>query len=554
MSLDTILTIVGLLVAVYAIAPRHRRLELPLFLNTLDIGCLVLAIGLIISFHSADCFSEYLTSHLYLTPKKATLAVVLVTSAFIYFRVTRFTLRAQHVFQFSELATQLLADGRYAELALLYERHWHGMKRIYDGNLTGRNLKEAIETTELQTAAQRYFRANEECSSDTHTLPERVIRRFLRTGIARQPVMKNALQSLARLLPSRRREQDKLQWLFERSFTSEEFVSYIALVKPYFGLTLFSLDRFLRERFVEMYFAALLKNRNSVLYFEIEHNQNTSPNSDIMLCSYELHENNRILHHLFSDAKVAEGLQVWRGVGNRIERALKELRYSPSKDPYLRPFKEFDGDDLWSMELWVGIRFFDIMVSAALWQGIEWHMWLYNLPHFVEDMAINIAKARGTEDPTVQRESIYEYLISETFNVLSAWALTMIELPSTNPHKAFKRDGRRHSNRNIPLCAIDAYGQSLLHVLPNPRICPTTKSAALQQALMMYRRFSEKGLVEFAGFVLKSVKSPYAMGKNPAYDLALRHCADDLDDYNYSLCPQTRKIFNDFVSVITTTQ
>ena len=88
-------------------------------------------------------------------------------------------------------------------------------------------------------------------------------------------------------------------------------------------------------------------------------------------------EENRVLYTLVADAQFAKKLAVYRPVGEYMIRELDELSLDPANDLYNLPMHDFHDDGKWSSSLWIGICFFDIMVSTALHKGIEWHMWLY---------------------------------------------------------------------------------------------------------------------------------------------------------------------------------
>jgi len=84
-----------------------------------------------------------------------------------------------------------------------------------------------------------------------------------------------------------------------------------------------------------------------------------------------------------------EQFRLYKPIRDFVERHLDELQQHPEQDFYNRkPGNVYDEErDRWSV--YMGIRFFDIMITQALYQGIEWHMWLYYFPPFVERMVRN---------------------------------------------------------------------------------------------------------------------------------------------------------------------
>lgn len=54
------------------------------------------------------------------------------------------------------------------------------------------------------------------------------------------------------------------------------------------------------------------------------------------------------------------------------------LAREPIGDPYNRGVgQDFEDRDRWELPLCAGLHYFDLMVSEALYQGVQWHMWLF---------------------------------------------------------------------------------------------------------------------------------------------------------------------------------
>ena len=162
------------------------------------------------------------------------------------------------------------------------------------------------------------------------------------------------------------------------------FIEALARARPYWGVDIIRElpRRFDQQEFLSDYVTALMANPASVFYLEIEKSQNLA---------YAFPESNPFLHNLVRDAKVAQDLEIWRPVGEFALRELDRLAEDPAADRYNQAAREFEEREAWRSPICATIRFFDIMVRAALLQGIEWHMWLYYFPPIVERMVRNYA-------------------------------------------------------------------------------------------------------------------------------------------------------------------
>src|SRR5262249_23098901 len=160
--------------------------------------------------------------------------------------------------------------------------------------------------------------------------------------------------------PSNKPFASDAERLLQRLLSSKDFASSVARIRPYFGLILLEIDLRERDYFLDNYLSNLLLNPGSVLYREIRESQNSDG------CSYAVPKFNKILDHLFNDARVAERLHVWRPIGETIIRELDRLKRYPSEDAYNRVAdREFQDEEQWESPLVAGVFLFDLMVTKA---------------------------------------------------------------------------------------------------------------------------------------------------------------------------------------------
>lgn len=88
-----------------------------------------------------------------------------------------------------------------------------------------------------------------------------------------------------------------------------------ALIAPELGLRVLAKDVPDRYSFLEKWTAALLRDRSSAIYYEVEQNQNTAAGR-----RYYFPETNRIIYSLFRDSQRAYELGVYKPIGDFVIR------------------------------------------------------------------------------------------------------------------------------------------------------------------------------------------------------------------------------------------
>ncbi len=121
------------------------------------------------------------------------------------------------------------------------------------------------------------------------------------------------LSHLSKVVPAQRKPETAASDIARVLFRTPGLRQYMVRMRPYFATRLLKVDLHDKHDFVDAYFGDLISDSGSVLYQELEQNQNISSNE-----GYWLPERNRLLHFLLADAHVAENLSVWRPIGEHI--------------------------------------------------------------------------------------------------------------------------------------------------------------------------------------------------------------------------------------------
>ena len=361
----------------------------------------------------------------------------------------------------SRLVDNLAYEQRFAEVLTLVEPYLLLIGQAARRRLRLQRLHDHLSRLKSDKLALHYFIYDkEEFERERARSPlSKELRRwvgYLAPFVSNQKKAETAAKDIARVL-----------------FLSKDLRRYIAMTRPYFAISLLRLDMHETRYFSEAYFDDLISNTGSILYQELEQNQNISFQG-----GYNIPENNRLLHFLFTNARTAEGLEVWKPIG---EHLLKLLRSNESPDFVASLNKREEGFDKerWKNPVCAGIFFFDLMVTAAAYQGVRWHMWLYYFPLFVE----RLEKLYDASDPEVNKSDEFPTrsarLIYEAVSTLCGWVRLVSKLPADSPHrrseifstaKTREWDSWWRDNDNIPVSAAIALGSCMETIAMSERL------------------------------------------------------------------------------------
>lgn len=270
------------------------------------------------------------------------------------------------------------------------------------------------------------------------------------------------VRRLAKVTPSHARAEHAASDLLQLLRGSTRLLDYIVERRPYFGLRLIEEESLGAMEFCETYLGRLIASPGSALYQELA----TNDVGDEQV-GYRLPARNRLLHFLFSDAVVAERLSAWQGVGDHVQRLLDGDLGRQYASWLNAPARRFD-EDQHRDPTFMGMFFFDVMVTSAAKQGIEYHMWLLYLPHFAEALE----KAYDSSGPEVDRDAEFPVraarLLYELVQTLKGWVGLFDRLPEDSPHR--RPPGARDHPSTIPHAAAVALGHTLATVIASERI------------------------------------------------------------------------------------
>lgn len=352
-SFDSLIAVLGLMLAVYAIVTPSQRLAFRLRFTGIDLTISVVALLVIhaLLLFSSHPYIECIAGWTLFDPNELAYLIMVLAVLIIIQRRFRSRLPRSKVSKLHEYVTQFLALEDFKTLIPLLDRNLDEIAKI----------------------------AESERTSDDDT-PDSTASNMLQAAL-----------------------------------TNPGFIHTTARNYPDFGIRAMKLGRH-EYNFSDEFLRAMLADKHSLLASEIRRNQNLHPDY-----SYRLEANNRLLRALFDDAAFAEKMAVYRPIGDAMLEELGSLRHSRQDDPYVREAdNSFRKRGQFDLQLFVGLRFFEIMIWCSLRQGIQWHMWLYYFPHFTEAICLNCDRHQKYSDLS-EWPNRYCYLLYEMTHALEAW-------------------------------------------------------------------------------------------------------------------------------------
>ncbi|WP_010335511.1 hypothetical protein [Sphingobium yanoikuyae] len=293
------------------------------------------------------------------------------------------------------------------------------------------------------------------------------------------------VRALAHLIPSNGRGEHAASDLLQLLMNSPPLLTYIAMRRPYFALSLFREEIFGGPDFFERYLGVLVRTPGSAFYQELA----TNDGMDGMV-GYQLPERNRLLHFLFADARVAERLSAWKPVGDYLERLLDDEE-RPDYWAWLNDDASWFEREQLSDPTFMGMFFFDVMVTAAARQGVKYHMWLYYFPHIADRLERGYDSGGEGIDQDAEFPTRSARLLYELVQDMTSWVEMFARLPEGSPHREFP--ARFDSPGTIPHAAALALGRVLATVVGSTRIDQGVIQTLHDVTIRTIRDFHEDG-------------------------------------------------------------
>ena len=415
MTLDSLLTVAGLLIAAYAILPVSGRMNIAFRMGVIGravVGgafLLILYLQFYPTFWAAGLTSGLGLAKWHITSANASFLVFLCAALFLFFYARRKNLPPSRIGKFEELVRQLRGEKKYAELFALIEGNLSWLERVYFKNFFRYRMHAALtpppffDTASLDMFLEHSDPDAEKDARGNSNVAILAMRRFLSSRFSSGEKESLTAENIIRMLTN-----------------DDEAAKTMASVYPDFALSVLGKKFPLKIEFADAFLTALMQDEKSALYEEIKEGNLVDSKG------YQFPDRQRILGFLFNDCKKAEKLEIWRPVGEFVIKELNtlynEAPYSP--DPFNAPSRDEYGiserRSEYELPLLAGVRFFGIMVSCALMQNIQHDMWLRYFCSFT-DKALRNLKPDARADMSAEFPTLYHRFLYEIVACLCRW-------------------------------------------------------------------------------------------------------------------------------------
>ncbi|WP_313054390.1 hypothetical protein [Pseudomonas lopnurensis] len=510
---STLLTMLGLIAAVWSIVPSTARLSFRLSLSWLD-WLVIWAVLLII--HGLF-FQPVLTELGFPTfgpwlwgfDKSATQYLLfLLLATFVYWRSRRTRLTRWNLGLFDDLTSSLLHAGKLEELTELLQLHLSSALNLVASESVRSRLASVIRPP--HPSLQVVFRDDGSISLGEAASTDWLSRKWF-----------SFREWLADLIGPSQRVQRRAAIVVKRLLSSRPLVGYLAIARPYLCIEVMERAARFVDDFQDEFFEALLANEASVFYSELKNNDNFGGGGHRLA----LPDENRLIRFYCNDVNVAARLGVYRSVGEAVlaridaDEAL-EKKLNGRLLTFLDVGKHRD-------PVYAGIWFFRIMVLEGLHQGVADHLWLHYMPHFASRL-VDRAREVRPEDESHEFPTPLCYLLYEVVSATAVWIRDAEAL--TKSGEVVHADQMEGHHVYISFEAAEAIGRVIQPVLMSSCLPRRFKEMLLGVALGILRDLEHrKHLASLAAVMRRHLIEPYGCRERNNYLHILKECFDEQD-------------------------
>lgn len=514
-GIDTsaLLTMLGLIAAVWAVVPSAAKLSFRLSLNWFDWLVIWTALFIIHGFFFQPVLTTLgmptLGPWLWGFNKSTTQYLLfLVLAAFIYWRSRRTNLTRWNIDLFDELTTSLLHMGKHEELADLLQRHLESALDLAEPKSVRSRLANAIRPK--RPAFHVVLKDDGSITLGEDAPTNKLFRKWF-----------SCREWLADMVGPSQRVQRYAANVVKRLLSSRSLVGHLAIARPYLCLDVMARTTLVEDGFQDEFFNALLANETSVLYSELKNNQNLG-NAGHRLA---LPDENRLLRFYCANVDVAARLGVFRSVGEAVLAHIDADETLEKKlNGRLLTFQEVGK---FHDPVYAGIYFFRIMVLEGLHQRVADHLWLHYMTFFASSL-VDRAREVLPEDENYEFPTPLAYLLYKIVDTTAVWVRDAEAL--TNPGEEPLSDHPDGNHVHISFEAAEVIGRVIQVILMSPRVPNRLKEELLGVALYTLRDLEQRAhLAPLASVMRANLIEPYGFREQNNYLYVLKQCFDEQD-------------------------
>lgn len=514
-GIDTsaLLTMLGLIAAVWAVVPSTARLSFRLSLNRLDWlviwAALLLIHGLFFEPVLTTLGFPTLGPWLWGFDKSATQYLLfLLLAAFVYWRSRRTRLTRWNLGLFDELTTSLVHAGKHEELADFLQHHLGSALDLAAPTSVRSRLANAIRPP--RPDFQVVFHDDGSITLGAGAPTSWLFRTWF-----------SFREWVADLVGPSQRVQRRAAIVVKRLLSSRRLVGHLAIARPYLCIEVMERATRFVESFQDEFFNALLADESSIFYSELKNNDNYGGVGHRLA----LPEENRLLWFYCFDVAVAARLGVYRSIGEAVLARIDADEVLDKKlNGRLLTFQEVGK---YHDPVYAGICFFRIMVLEGLHQRASDHLWLHYMSHFASHL-VDRARAVRPEDANQEFPTPLGYLLYEVVDATAVWVSDAKAV--TAPGDVLRPDQHEGNHIYISFEAAEAIGGVIQAILMSPRVPHRLKVELLGVALTTLRDLEQcPHLAPLAKVMRTYLIEPYGFRAQNNYLDILKQCFDEQD-------------------------
>ncbi|CCF97137.1 hypothetical protein B7R77_08775 [Ralstonia solanacearum K60] len=514
-GIDTsaLLTMLGLIAAVWAVVPSTARLSFRLSLNWFDWLVIWAALLIIHCFFFEPVLKALgvptLGQWRWGFDKSATqYSLFLLLAAFVYWRSRRTKLKRWNLGLFDDLTTSLLHAGKFEELSELLVRHLESALDLAASTSVRSRLADSIRPP--RPDFQVVIRDDGSITLGEGAPTSWLFRKWF-----------GFREWLADLVGPSQRVQRRAAIVVKRLLSSRSLTAHLAIARPYFCTEIMERATLVEEGFQDVFFDALLANETSVFFSELKNNHNFGGSGRRLA----LPDENRLLRFYCVDVDVAARLGVYRSVG---EAVLSRIDADDALEKKLNGrLLTFQDVGKHHDPVYAGIMFFRVMVLEGLHQRVADHLWLHYMPHFASRL-VDRAREVRPDDENYEFPTPLAYLLYEVVDATAVWVRDADAL--TKPGDLLHPEQREGDHIHIAFEAAEAIGPVIQAILMSSRVTNRLKDELLGVALSTLRDLEQHThLTPLATVMRAHLIKPYGFRVQNNYLYILKQCFDDRD-------------------------
>lgn len=502
-GIDTtsLLTILGVIAAVWAIVPPTSRLSFRLSLSWFD---WIVVLGVLLTVH-ALIFEDVLRAlRLYpvIAPWKwgfdkngLLYLLFLGLTLYVWWRSRKTRLHPANLALFERLAMTLLHARKYEDLGVLLEQHLPAAFEIANSRGWRGQIISMVRPPGPPLPTFEFVEGRL-LARATPPLPRLVaIQHKVRARLVDALTPKDSASLRAKSL-------------IKLLLSSRQLAGYLAQAHPHLCLAVMTQATSLVDDFQDNFFDSLLRNESSIFYAELKNSHNLDVGHRLQILS-----ENRLISFYLKDVQVAASLGVYRSLG---ESMLSMIDTDDDLPQSLNgPMRTYGDVEVYRCPIYCGVHFFRMMVLEGLHQQTSDHLWLHYVPHFVDHI---LARARSStpDDENFEFATRFSYLLYQLVKVTTDWieqAERVTEAGDVLTHESV--DGR---HAYIAFEACSALGPVMQDILQSAKVTDRLKDELFEAVLRTLGRIEAvPRLVPLANAIANSLVRPHGFKASEGY-------------------------------------